>query len=210
MNQALDEEFGTFMRDRWPAMVRFAYALTGNPWTAEDVAQAAFTKAYAAWPRVTRARNPAAYVKRIVINEHRDRTRERRLAERFTEISPDRGADVVVQIADRSALTAALRALGPRQRAVVVLRYWLDLSEAEIAAAMSCSAGTVKSQASRALAALRKNTELRECQRGTRGRLTTAPSPPGKEILAGTDGGASSLPPGPAGHCRLDGCVTAG
>ncbi|MBV9383770.1 MAG: SigE family RNA polymerase sigma factor [Streptosporangiaceae bacterium] len=162
MNQALDEEFGRFMRDRWPAMVRLAYALTRNPWTAEDVAQAAFTKAYAAWPRVTQARNPAAYVKRIVINEHRDRAREWRLAERFAEIPLDRGVDVIAETDDRSALMAALRALGPRQRAVVVLRYWLDLSEAEIATAMSCSAGTVKSQASRALAALRKSTELME------------------------------------------------
>jgi RNA polymerase sigma-70 factor (sigma-E family) len=165
MDQALDEEFGKFMRDRWPAMVRFAYGLTGNPWTAEDVAQAAFAKAYAAWPRVTRARNPDAYVKRIVVNEHRDRARRRWLAEWCTELPPDRrvdAVDAVAQIDDRSALTAALRALGPRQRAVVVLRYWLDLSEAEIAAAMSCSAGTVKSQASRALAALRTSTELRE------------------------------------------------
>jgi RNA polymerase sigma-70 factor (sigma-E family) len=162
MKQALDEEFGKFMHDRWPAMVRFAYGLTGNPWAAEDIAQAAFIKAYAAWPRVMRAHNPGAYVRRIVINEHRDRARKRRPAERFTEIAPHRGVDVAAQIDDRSALTAALQALAPRQRAVIVLRYWLDLSEADIAATMSCSAGTVKSQASRALAALRKSTELIE------------------------------------------------
>jgi RNA polymerase sigma-70 factor (sigma-E family) len=161
MNHALDEEFVEFMHDRWPIMVRFAYGLTGNQWTAEDVAQAAFTKAYAAWPRVTQAGNPSAYVKRIVINEHRDRARKQRVSVRFTDI-PGPGVDAVAEIDDRSALKAALRVLGPRQRAVVVLRYWLDLSEAEIAAALSCSAGTVKSQASRALAALRKSTELME------------------------------------------------
>ena len=69
-------------------------------------------------------------------------------------------ADATSQYDERSALMAALRRLGPRQRAVVVLRYWLGLTEAEAAAELNCSVGTVKSQASRALATLRQSTEL--------------------------------------------------
>jgi RNA polymerase sigma-70 factor (sigma-E family) len=157
-----DEEFDGFMRGRWPAMVRLAYALTGDAGHAEDLAQAAFARAYASWGRVRRAGDPDAYVRRIVINEHRSRFRKHRVAE---ELRGDLTGTADSQLSggqhqgpeERQALLDALRALGPRQRAVVVLRYWLDLSEAETAAALNCSVGTVKSQASRALASLRKN-----------------------------------------------------
>jgi RNA polymerase sigma-70 factor (sigma-E family) len=161
MKQRLDEEFREFMHGRWPAMVRLAYGLTGDLGHAEDVAQTAFAKAYAAWPRVTRAGNPDAYVRQIVVNENRNRFRKRRVAERLTDVLPEGDAlNAFREIDDRSALLAALQALGPRQRAVVVLRYWLNLTETEVAATMNCSVGTVKSQASRALATLRKSTEL--------------------------------------------------
>jgi len=152
-----DEEFDSFMRGRWPTMVRLAYALTGDAGHAEDVAQAAFARAYASWGRVRRAGDPDAYVRRIVINEHRSRFRKHRVAE---ELRGDLGETLGGEQQgpeERQALLDALRALGPRQRAVVVLRYWLDLSEAETAAALNCSVGTVKSQASRALATLRKS-----------------------------------------------------
>src|SRR5215469_6345477 len=76
-----DTEFGDFMRGRWPAMVRLAYALTGDAGHAEDVAQAAFARAYASWGRVRRAGDPDAYVRRIMINENRKRFRKRRVAE---------------------------------------------------------------------------------------------------------------------------------
>jgi len=161
-----DEEFTDFMRGRWPAMVRLAYALTGDTGHAEDIAQAAFARAYAAWGRVSRAGDPDAYVRRIVINENRKRFRKHRVPEdlhgdlhhgdlhhgdRRDEVAgPQQGPE------ERQALLDALRRLGPRQRAVIVLRYWLDLSEAETAAALNCSVATVKSQASRGLAALRK------------------------------------------------------
>jgi RNA polymerase sigma factor (sigma-70 family) len=120
---------------------------------------------------VRRAGDPDAYVRRIVINEHRSRFRRRRVAE---ELRGD-----LADTADREqsgghqqgpeeqqALLDALRSLGPRQRAVVVLRYWLDLSEAETAAALNCSVGTVKSQASRALATLRKSAAADDWARG--------------------------------------------
>src|SRR5579863_1802216 len=153
-----DEEFGDFMRGRWPAMVRLAYALSGDAGHAEDVAQAAFARAYAAWGRVRQAGDPDAYVRRIVINENRKRFRKHRVPE---DLHGDlAGADLTGQQQgpeERQALLDALGRLGPRQRAVIVLRYWLDLSEAETAAALNCSVGTVKSQASRGLATLRKS-----------------------------------------------------
>ena len=161
MKQGPDEEFREFMHGRWPTMLRLAYGLTGDLGHAEDVVQTAFAKAYAAWPRVVRTGNPDAYVRKIVVNENRNRFRKRRVPERLTDVIPEREAlDATRDLGDRSALMTALRALGPRQRAVVVLRYWLDLTEAETAATLNCSVGTVKSQASRALVTLRRNTEL--------------------------------------------------
>ena len=162
MSAQPDAEFGDFMQARWPAMVRLAYALTGDQGHAEDVAQTAFARAYASWPKVRRTGNPEAYVRRIVINENRNRFRKHRVAERLTDAPPESGgaADATSQYDERSALMAALRRLGPRQRAVVVLRYWLGLTEAEAAAELNCSVGTVKSQASRALATLRQSAEL--------------------------------------------------
>jgi RNA polymerase sigma-70 factor (sigma-E family) len=167
MSAQLDTEFREFMHGRWPAMVRLAFALTGDQGHAEDVAQTAFARAYASWPKVRRTGNPEAYVRRIVINENRNRFRKQRVAERLTDAPPEPGpgtgpgsADATSQYDERSVLMAALRRLGPRQRAVVVLRYWLGLTEAEAAAELNCSVGTVKSQASRALATLRQSTEL--------------------------------------------------
>lgn len=155
VNASSDEEFRQFMRGRWPAMVRLAYGLTGDAGHAEDVAQAAFARAYASWGRVRRADDPEAYVRRIVINENRRRFRRHQVAEELHGVLPEGTQPRGTQPEDRSALLDALRALGPRQRAVVVLRYLLDMSEAETAAALNCSVGTVKSQASRALATLR-------------------------------------------------------
>jgi RNA polymerase sigma-70 factor (sigma-E family) len=161
-----DEQFREFMRGRWPAMVRLAYGLTGDLGHAEDVAQAAFARAYASWSRVARTGDPDAYVRRIVINENNTRFRRRRVAESLVDAVPEpsgpRSADTADALGDSAALLKALRKLGPRQRAVIVLRFWMDMSEAETAAALDCSVGTVKSQASRALAALRGSAELME------------------------------------------------
>ena len=166
MSAESDEEFREFMRGRWPAMVRLAYGLTGDLGHAEDVAQAAFARAYASWSRVARTGDPDAYVRRIVINENNSRFRRRRVAERLVDAVPEpsgrRAADTADALGASEALLKALRRLGPRQRAVVVLRFWMDMSEAETAAALGCSLGTVKSQASRALAALRGSAELME------------------------------------------------
>ena len=161
MKAELDGEFRDFMHARWPAMVRLAYALTGDPGHAEDVAQTAFARAYASWPKVRRTGNPDAYVRKILVNENLNRFRKHRVAERLTGMLPESVTpDATRESDERSALIAALQQLGPRQRAVVVLRYWLDLSETEVAAALGCSVGTVKSQASRALASLRHSADL--------------------------------------------------
>ena len=153
-----DEEFREFMGGRWPAMVRLAYGLTGDLGHAEDVAQAAFARAYASWGRVTRAGDPDAYLRRMVVNENRRRFRRQRVAEDLPGTLPDQGiADTADASDQRAALLAALGRLGPRQRAVIVLRFWMDMSEAETAHVLGCTVGTVKSQASRALAALRRD-----------------------------------------------------
>jgi RNA polymerase sigma-70 factor (sigma-E family) len=166
VNAKLDGEFREFMHARWPAMVRLAYGLTGDQGHAEDVAQAAFARAYASWPRVRRSGDPDAYVRQIVVNQNRNRFRKHRVTERLTGSPPEPGradrawSDNGRDYDDRSVLMGALRRLGPRQRAVIVLRYWMDLTEVETAAVLNCSVGTVKSQAARALGTLRQDTEL--------------------------------------------------
>jgi len=166
VNAKLDGEFREFMHARWPSVVRLAYGLTGDQGHAEDVAQAAFARAYASWPRVSRAGDPDAYVRQIVLNQNRNRFRKHRVTEQLTGSPPESGlaggawTDTTRHYDERSVLIAALQRLGPRQRAVIVLRYWMDLTEHETAAALNCSVGTVKSQASRALATLRQDTEL--------------------------------------------------
>ncbi|HEY6294850.1 MAG TPA: SigE family RNA polymerase sigma factor [Streptosporangiaceae bacterium] len=150
-------EFSAFALSRWPGLVRLAFGLTGDPWMAEDIAQTALARAYVAWWRVSRADDPDAYLRRILVNASKGRFRKRRVTEQpgdLPEVAVEGPADLV---GERAALLAALRQLPPRQRAVVVLRYWNDLSDAQIAAALGCSAGTVRSQLSRALAALRAN-----------------------------------------------------
>ncbi|MFE6283567.1 SigE family RNA polymerase sigma factor [Streptomyces sp. NPDC057877] len=157
MQAELEDRFQEFVRARWSHLVRTAYLLTGDAHHAEDLTQTALAKAYRSWRRVSRADNPEAYVRRMLVTCNRDRFRKRRIAEALTAEPPERvGRDDAVSWADeRGALLAALAQLPKRQRAVVVLRYWEDLSEAEVAESLGCSPGTVKSQASKGLAKLR-------------------------------------------------------
>jgi RNA polymerase sigma-70 factor (sigma-E family) len=153
-----EEEFQGFVRSRWPRLVRTAYLLTGDRHLAEDVAQSALAKAYRSWHRVMRSGSPDAYVRRILLSCHKDRFRKRRVPEHLTDVLPDVTAvpDDMARADQRALLAAELARLPKRQRAVVVLRYWEDMSEAEVAQALGCSAGTVKSQAAKALAKLRR------------------------------------------------------
>jgi RNA polymerase sigma-70 factor (sigma-E family) len=156
------EDFSAFVVSRWPGLVRLAFGLTGDRWAAEDIAQATLARAYVAWRRVSRADDPDAYLRRILVNTSNRRFRRRRVAEQPgdpPEIPVEGPADLV---GERAALLAALRQLPPRQRTVVVLRYWEDLTDTQIAAALGCSAGTVRSQLSQALARLREDPALGE------------------------------------------------
>jgi RNA polymerase sigma-70 factor (sigma-E family) len=154
-------EFSEFAHGRWPGLVRLAYGITGDRGLAEDLAQTALASAYASWPRVRRASDPDAYLRRILLNAHQRGFRKRRVTEQLHAAVPDVAlADPAERHPDRSVIIAALRTLPPRQRAVVVLRFWLDLTETQVAATLGCTAGTVKSQTSRALAKLRRSAEL--------------------------------------------------
>lgn len=164
MDASADDEFSDFMQGRWSQLVRLGYGLTGDLQAAEDLAQTAFARAYASWSRVSRADNPDAYLRRIVVNANRSRFRKVRVSELLTDALPDLASpiDGADQRADRAALVQALMKLSYGQRAAVVLRYWLDLSEAETAAILGCSVGNVKSQAARGLAKLRTSAGLLE------------------------------------------------
>jgi RNA polymerase sigma-70 factor (sigma-E family) len=156
-----DTEFQAYMAARWPVLVRTAYLLTGDRFLAEDLAQTALTRVYASWRRVRRADDVDAYVRRVLVNANSGRFRKRRVAEHLVAVPQDGRSHIPHEpLAQRSAVTAALAELPPRQRAVVVLRYWEDLSEREVASVLGCSTGTVKSQASKALARLRNSAVL--------------------------------------------------
>ena len=152
-----DADFAAYMAARQPSLLRTAYLLTGDRHTAEDLVQTAFAKLYLSWDRVQRRELVDGYVRRILVNEHNSLWR--RAFKRREVISDD--VPEAHAPADRhddgesTALWAFVQTLPRRQRAVIVLRYYEDLSEAEIAETLGISVGTVKSQASRALAAMR-------------------------------------------------------
>ncbi|HEY3530421.1 MAG TPA: SigE family RNA polymerase sigma factor [Nocardioides sp.] len=146
----------------WPRLVRTAYAVSGDRGLAEDAVQTAFAKAYRSWRRISRLEAPEAYLRRMAINEVLN---ERRLARRRHEMSsaepPERAAGGSTDEAlAHDEMWRAVSSLPPRQRAVLVLRYYEDLSEQQIADALGCRPGTVKSQASAALASLRTRLDL--------------------------------------------------
>lgn len=157
-----EDEFRRFTAARWPGLVRTAYLLTGDLGHAEDLAQTTLIKAYRSWHRVCRVEDVDAYMRRILVNANRSRFRAKRPVEYSVAELPERhaGPDAGHRVEERDALFAALAGLPPRQRAIVVLRYWEDLAEGEVAALLGCSIGTVKSQASRALAKLRADAGL--------------------------------------------------
>jgi RNA polymerase sigma-70 factor (sigma-E family) len=146
-------------RLHYPAAVRLAYLLTGDAAEAQDIAQDAFL---AAAPRVLTLRSPEAFggylrrtVTRRVLMRARAADREARRVERATDPSPD--TDDTASVAARLDLVGALNRLPVKQRTALVLRYWSDLSEDDIAALLRCRRGTVKSTLSRALLALRRD-----------------------------------------------------
>ncbi len=151
MRDADREAFDEFVRARLPKLLRFGHALTGSPHAGADLVQDALERTMLAWSRIDSKDDPEGYVRRIMVNRNvsiwRRLHRERLVDEVPERPTPDRTRD--------DGLWNAIQQLPTKQRAVIVLRYYEDLSEAQIAATMGCSAGTVKSQASRAMAKLR-------------------------------------------------------
>ena len=151
--------FDEFVATRSAALLRTAYLLTGDHGLAEDLLQTALAKCWFAWERIDGP--PEPYVRRVLATTYATWWRRRWRGERPTGELPDRGDPAATApVDDRDALWRALDTLPRRQRAVVVLRYYEDLSEAETAAALGISTGTVKSQAAKALAALRRDADL--------------------------------------------------
>jgi RNA polymerase sigma-70 factor (sigma-E family) len=156
MDRADEDDFREFVIARSPALLGTAYLLTGDRGVAEDLLQVTLVRAYRHWPRIQAAGNPEAYVRRVMTNLRISWWRRRRLAESAAGALPELpAADGAASLADRDELWRALHQLAPRTRAVLVLRYWEDLSEAETARILGCSVGTVKSLASRGLRRLR-------------------------------------------------------
>ena len=153
----VDVSFRDFVTARSPALLRSAFLLTGDIGRAEDLLQAALAKCWRQWLRVNRDGTGEAYVRRVLYTTYVSWWHRRWRVETLTPDPPDRPADVdgYVGVDERAALLAALAALPRGQRAVVVLRFFEDRSEAETAGLLGCSVGTVKSQTARALARLR-------------------------------------------------------
>lgn len=145
--------FAEYVVARQAALLRTAYLLTGHAQDAEDLVQATLVKVVPQWRRI--ADDPEPYVRRVLVHENISRWRRRRWREHPTDELPEELA-TTGDHAELMAVRAALAGLAPRQRAVLVLRYYEGLSEAEIAAVLGIAPGTVKSQARDGLARLRR------------------------------------------------------
>ena len=155
-----DQEFAAYMQARQPSLLRTAYLLTGDRHAAEDLVQTALAKLYLAWDKVQRQDSLDGYVRRIMVNENNSLWRRGwKKREHVTDELPEPVPHVDQHDDGRSgALWDLVQTLPKKARAVLVLRYYEELSEAETAEVLGISVGTVKSQTSRALAALRERT----------------------------------------------------
>lgn len=152
-----DDAFDAFVRSSWHTLRQAAYALTGNGADAEDLLQTVLTRTYARWRTVGRD-DPVAYVRRALVNAWIDTWRRQRvLREESSDLLPETAAgdDGTGRVEDRADVQVLLASLSPRERAMVVMRHYLDLSEQDVARTLDCSVGTVKSTCSRALHRLR-------------------------------------------------------
>ncbi len=148
--------FRDYVAARQRALLRTARMLTGNQHTAEDLVQATLERVWPRWSRIAPVGDPDAYVRRTMVNTYSTWWRRKWRAEWPTSQLPDAaGPDAFADADLADALRRLLPTLTPRQKAVVVLRFYDDLSEAATAEALGCSVGTVKSQTSKALARLR-------------------------------------------------------
>ena len=145
-------DYDRFVAEHADGLVRTAYLMVGDLHEAEDLVQEALFKVAARWPRVRCMDSPVGYTRRILINQvMRGSAKRSRNQAELNATPPAEPAPNMAQLEIHDELFDALAQLPPRQRAAVVLRYFLDLPEAEVAAALSCSLGTVKSSTSRGL-----------------------------------------------------------
>ena len=152
-----DDDFAAFVAARWGSLYRLAYLLAASPTGAEDLLQTTLEKAYVNWSRIGRMEHAEAYVRRMLANTFVSSRRRSWVGEQPWDELPDEAGDSAeVPVLDRHLFWPLVCALPPRQRAVIVLRYYEDLTEAQIALVLGCAAGTVKSQSSAAMGALRR------------------------------------------------------
>ncbi|WP_406038614.1 SigE family RNA polymerase sigma factor [Micromonospora sp. NBC_00898] len=151
---AADRSYVAFVEVAWQRHIRLAMLLTGDRWRAEELLQDSLVKVYERWRRLSRLDDPHAYLRRALVNNHTSGWRRRR-RERLVADVPDRAAPAGDVGPDAVVLRRALMSLPTKQRAVVVLRHYEDLTEREVAQLLGCSVGTVKSQNARALDKLR-------------------------------------------------------
>lgn len=161
-----DDEFTQFFTSRFDQTRRSAYALCGNWSEAEEIAQNAFVKVYARWPKVRRE-SADAYLRTVVTRTFLDARRRGRGRESPVADPPD-VASYDRDTPERQSLLRALQDVPPRQRAALVLRYVHDLSVEQVADALGCSAGTVKSQTARGLRTLRAAYSTTDTPEGAR------------------------------------------
>ncbi|MFI6648664.1 SigE family RNA polymerase sigma factor [Streptomyces sp. NPDC050529] len=156
--------FTSFVKARGPVLLRAARSLTANPSDAEDLLQTALTKTYVAWERIEDHRALDGYVRRALLNTRTSQWRKRKVDEFACDELPEQetvpGPDPAERQTLHDAMWRAVLKLPDRQRAMVVLRYYEDLSEAQTAEVLGVSVGTVKSAVSRALGKLRQDPEL--------------------------------------------------
>jgi RNA polymerase sigma-70 factor (sigma-E family) len=155
--------FEEFVTEQGQSLLRLAFVMTGDRHLAEDLTQTALADAYRHWRKVTAARSPEAYVRRMLVNAHVSWRRRRWTTERPIEVGESVGgvmADPGAGLESREAMRELVAALAPRARTVLVLRYYADLDDAAIAELMGVSESSLRATASRALAALRGATAL--------------------------------------------------
>jgi RNA polymerase sigma-70 factor (sigma-E family) len=153
------EEYDAFVRARTPALLRSAYLLTGDQHLAEDLVQTALAHTHRAWRRLHETGNAEAYTRKIMYHTQVSFWRRRRVAESMPGTMPERrdgGLDLSDRAAVRATVRQALLRLTPKQRAVLVLRYYEDRTEEETADLLGVTIGTVKSQTARALDRIRR------------------------------------------------------
>lgn len=155
--------FASFVAARSAALLRTAWLLTGSEASAQDLVQTALMKTWSRWSQVLSQQAPEAYVRRVMVSTFLSWRRRRWWFERPSDatVLPElAGPDQTASVELRMVLQAALRSLSRGQRAVLVLRYFEDLSEAQTASLLGCSLGTVKSQTARAMTRLRTDARL--------------------------------------------------